>query len=195
MLRVIAAVLTLSLGACAPAPAHMAASQASEVLERFAAGVAPMDVCTPSGRAMLRGAVRAYGAEMARAGLTWPQVPGPGVDPASLKRMDIAVMIAFGAGFVEGSDFRGRARPLIGRMTLTQWPEIRDMRAAARTECRQVVALQQAAARFVIESERYQGMRAEGGEGLERQAMMLLRARREMETLAAQAGLSVGAGT
>lgn len=101
----------------------MAASQASELLERFAAGSAPMDVCTPAGRALLRGAVRSYGAEMARAGVTWPLVPGPGVDPASLKRMDIAVMIAFGAGFVEGSDFRGAARPLIGRMTLTQWPE------------------------------------------------------------------------
>lgn len=171
----------------------MAASQASELLERFAAGSAPMDVCTPAGRALLRGAVRSYGEAMAYAGVTWPLVPGPGVDPASLKRMDIAVMIAFGAGFVDGSDFRGRARPLIGRMTLTQWPEIRDMRTAARTSCAQVVAVQQAAARFVIESERYEGMRADNDEAAERQALLLEHARREMETQAASAGLRLAA--
>ena len=44
------------LCACAPGPAAMSATQASEMLELFAAGHAPGDVCTPQGRALLRGA-------------------------------------------------------------------------------------------------------------------------------------------
>ena len=58
------------LSACAPGPVAMPATQASEMLELIAAGHPPGDVCTPQGRALLRGAVRSYGNAMAQAGQT-----------------------------------------------------------------------------------------------------------------------------
>jgi hypothetical protein len=167
----------------------MPATQASELLEQFAAGAAPQDVCTPQGRALLRGAVRAYSAEMARAGLAWPAVPVGG-DPDAVKSVDANVLIAFTAGFVERSDFVGPARQLIGQFTFEQWPELPDMRRAARVACEEVAALQQAAARFVLETERYRGVaqRAEKGESaapqLQRQARRLERAESAMQTAA-----------
>ncbi|MBC7769147.1 MAG: hypothetical protein H7124_10205, partial [Phycisphaerales bacterium] len=62
MLRTLIVAAALGSSACAPSPVSMPATQASEVLELFAAGTPPGDVCTPQGRALLRGAVRAYGA-------------------------------------------------------------------------------------------------------------------------------------
>ncbi len=193
MRPVLALAALLGTSACAPAPApvHMAATEASELLERFAAGAASADVCTPQGRALLRGAVRAYGAAMESGGVAWPAIPVMGADADQLRSMDVTVLVAFAAGFVEASDFRGNARRMANALALTQYPEIRNMRAAARGACSEVAALQQAAARFVLETERYREMaeRAIGGhreaERLRRQERRMARAEMQMQDLAA----------
>jgi hypothetical protein len=178
----------------------MAATQASEMLERFAAGSAPANVCTPEGRALLRGAVRAYGAEMARAGVAWPAVPARG-EGEIVKGVDATVLAAFAAGFVEASDFRGRARALIGEFSLAQWPHLGGVRQAARVACEEVVELQQAMARLVLEAERYQDLALfaarEGGpraqQRVERQEQRLQRAQTQMQLSAAQVEVAVRA--
>ncbi|HJS79965.1 MAG TPA: hypothetical protein VJ748_05030 [Vitreimonas sp.] len=183
MLRRTALAVGLLACACAPAPTPMAASEASEHLERFAAGSAG-DVCTPQGRALLRGAVRSYGAELARAGVAWPALPdGPG---EALHSTDVAVAVAFAAGIVEASDFRETARGAVSRFALTHWPQLRDMRAAARLACGQVIELQQAASRLVVEMERYQRMSLRADpERLRRQQERLANAEARLEALAA----------
>ena len=189
MLRKLILASAFMTSACAPGPSAMPATQASELLERFAAGASAQDVCTPEGRAMLRGAVRAYSAEMARAGLTWPTAPGAG-DPDAVKSVDANVLIAFTAGFVERSDFSGPARRLIGQFTFAQAPDLPNLRRAARVACEEMAAFQQAAARFVLETERYRGVsqRAEkdigDGAQLDRQARRLERAEVAMQTAA-----------
>jgi hypothetical protein len=182
--------LAASLGACAPAPANMPATQASEVLARFAAGSASANVCTPEGRAVLRGAVRAYGQEMSMNGVAWPMMPGFGASEA-LNSVDVSVLVAFAAGFVEVSDLHGPARRFARRLSFTQWPEIRSMRDATRVACDEVVALQQAAARVVIETERLRLMtqRAGGalnGDRVRRQHDRVERAHLAMQQIAAQ---------
>lgn len=183
--------LGLAASACAPAPVSMHATEASQLLAQFAAGAGPADVCTPNGRALLRGAVRAYGEEMKRSGVAWPAVPVRGEDPDELDTVEISVLIAFAAGFVQASDFHGATRGLMGQLTFTQWPEMRAMRAAARVACDEVVDLQQAASRYVMEADRYQRI-ADGssrssraGERLQRQARLMERAREAMEISAA----------
>ena len=172
----------------------MPAAEASELLARFAAGSGSADVCTDEGRAVLRGAVRAYGAEMQANGVAWPAIPGMGGDSNALSTIDVSVLIASAAGFVDASDFHGPARQMIGRLSFAQWPEIRSMRQAARVACPDVVQLQQAAARFVLESERLHDMaeRAENArnsqravERLQRQSVRVERAQVQMQTVAA----------
>lgn len=170
----------------------MPASQASEVLARFAAGSASMNVCTPEGRAVLRGAVRSYGEEMSVNGVAWPMMPGFGASATeALNLVDVSVLVAFAAGFVETSDLHGPARRFARRLAFTQWPEIRSMRDATRVACTEVVALQVAAARVVIETERLRQMteRAGGsltGERVERQHDRVERAHVAMQQIAAQ---------
>jgi hypothetical protein len=177
------------LSACAPTPVRMPAAQASELLNLFAAGRGPANVCSADGRALLRGAVRAYSAEMRRSGLSWPVVPGvSATEPVT--HVDTSVMIAFAAGFVKADDFRGR--PRLSEVALMQWPEIRSMRTAARQACEEVVALQQAAADFVLERSRYelmsQSVRKNQGaaERLHRQSARLQRAEDRMQLRAAE---------
>lgn len=134
----------------------MAATDASEVLAQFAVGRGDADVCTPDGRALLRGAVRAYGGAMQAAGVNWPALE-PADRNASVGAIEASVLVAFAAGFVEASDFRG-ARAMAAQLSFMHWPELRDLRAAARVACGDVVALQQAAARVVIETERLREM-------------------------------------
>jgi hypothetical protein len=194
MRRVIAGLLILATGACGPAPVNMAATDASELLARFAAGSAPADVCTAEGRAVLRGAVRSYGAAMEANGVAWPVVPNFGSEAQALSSVDASVLIAFAAGFIEVSDFQGRARGLVTHMSFAQWPEIGGMRRAARVACTEVVALQQAAARVVIEADRFaqvrqtaerdRGSRA-AAERVRRQAVRLERAQAQMQMVAA----------
>jgi len=173
--------------ACAPAPAPMAASEASEHLARFAAGEVDAHVCTAEGRGLLRSAVRGYGAELARAGVAWPSLPG--VSEEAPNSVDAAVLVAFAAGLLEQSDFQGAARRMVGQTSLAEWPQLRTMRVAARVACGRVMELQHAASQFVLEMTHYQRMaahvnRADPGR-LARQEARMQRARRQMEQVAA----------
>jgi hypothetical protein len=182
MLRVGIMAAGLLACACTPAPAPMSASEASERLERFAAGASALDVCTPNGRALLRGAVRAYSAELANAGVAWPSWPGEG---QALHRMDAAVVVAFAAGFVDASDFSSAGRNAASRIALAYWPQVTDMRAAARIACSQVSAVQQAAAHVAAEMERYRRMSLRADpERLRRQRERLENAQAQLEALA-----------
>jgi hypothetical protein len=182
MLRATVLGACLLVGACAPGPAPMAASEASERLERFAAGAAAGEVCTPQGRALLRGAVRSYGAELARAGVAWPALPEAG---DAMRGTDLAVTLAFAAGFVEASDFQNGARGAISRFALAQWPQFREVRAAARLACGQVVELQRAASHLAGEVQRYERISARADpERLRLQQERLQRAEAQLDALA-----------
>lgn len=176
--------------ACAPAPVEMPAAQASEVLNLFAAGGGPANVCSADGRALLRGAVRAYAREMSQAGVAWPVVPGVRGEAENVTAVDASVTIAFAAGFVTTGDLPFPARRAMAELTFDEWPEIRRMRAAARVACEDVVALQRAAARFVVERARLaemagRGERAESAERLHRQSVRVARAEEQMRDRAA----------
>lgn len=196
---IMAALVATSSCAPAPAPVQMAATDASELLERFAAGSVAADVCTPQGRALLRGAVRAYSAAMASGGVAWPAVPVMGESPDPLRSVDITVLVSFAAGFVEASDFRGNARRMVGELALMQYPEIREMRSAAHVACNEVAALQRGAAHFVLETERYRQMAEQAmgdqreAERLRRQERRMARAQAQMQDLAAAVQARVGA--
>jgi hypothetical protein len=183
MLRVTALAVGMLASACSPPPAPMAASEASEHLERFAAGAAADDVCTPQGRALLRGAVRSYGAALAQAGVAWPALPdGASETPRSI---DVAVTIAFASGLVDASDFQANARRAVSRFALTHWPQLRDMRSAAHVACAQVIELQQAAWRLTQEMERYRRISTRPDpERLLRQQERLANAQAQLEALA-----------
>lgn len=188
MVRGIWIVAALLVCACTPAPVSMSAGEASERLARFAAGPAPDMVCTPEGRALLRGAVRAYSAAMAQAGVDWPAAP---VDEGeALRSVDAAVSVAFAAGILDGSDF-GRGVGAVDGIVAEYWPQITDMRPAARFACGQVVELQRAASQLVAEMERVQRLAAQvargGGdaERLRRQQARLARVQADLEALAA----------
>lgn len=191
MKRGLVLALAAALTACAPAPVQMPAAQASEVLNLFAAGRGPANVCSADGRALLRGAVRAYSREMTRSGVAWPALPTETGEAQNLTHVDVSVMIAFAGGFVKAGDFHGAPRFLMNQLALAQWPEIRSIRLAARDACEEVVALQQAAAAFVLESTRYREMtsRHRSGRGdaerLRRQSVRMQRAEERMRDSAA----------
>jgi hypothetical protein len=138
--------------------------------------------------------VRAYGGAMQAAGVAWPALQSPD-RTASLGAVEASVLVAFAAGFVEASDFRGGARAMAAQLSFVHWPELRDLRAAARVACNDVVALQQAAARVVIETERLREMtesaeRRErlshnGGQRLMSQHRLVERAQNAMQQRAA----------
>jgi hypothetical protein len=183
--------LAAALSACAPAPVRMPAAQASEVLNLFAAGEGPANICSADGRALLRSAVRAYSREMQISGVAWPAVPGVASDGGQVTPVDVSVMIALAAGFVKASDFRSAPRAFMNKLALGEWPEIRSMRSAARDACGEVVALQQATAALVLESTRYREMAAHARSGrgdaerLRRQSLRLRRAEEQMQLSAA----------
>lgn len=187
MLRGAAIVVGILACACTPAFKPMSASQASEHIEHFAAGSSTPDVCTPQGRALLRGAVRAYSGALAQAGVDWPALSSDG-EP--LRSTDVAIAVAFAAGFVEASDFHADARADVRHFALTHWPQFRDMRAAAHLACTRVIELQHAALRLAAEMDRYRRLmaRAEYGRGdpvrLRRQRERLASAQAQVETLA-----------
>jgi hypothetical protein len=172
--------------ACAPSPTPMAPTQASELLAQFAAGATPADICTPQGRALLRGAVRAYGAEMFAAGVTWPA--SLAANPDDVSAVDVAVQVAHAAGFVEASDFR-RARD--AGWSFDSAPELAIVRDTARIACAEAAALQQAAVRLLLESARYQELArraetdAQAAQRLELQHRLMQRAQSQFETAAA----------
>lgn len=190
MKRGLVLALAAMLSACAPTPVQMPAAQASEVLNLFAVGRGPANLCSADGRALLRGAVRAYSREMARSGVSWPMMPDGGATQP-VTHVDASVMIAFAAGFVKANDFRGGPRLLMHQFSLSQSPELRAMRAAARDACGEVAAWQQAAATFLLENARYEQMRdiSRSGRGaierLHRQSMRVQRAQERMLETAA----------
>ncbi|HYD86160.1 MAG TPA: hypothetical protein VEA80_01680 [Vitreimonas sp.] len=175
MLRKLVLGLALAASACAPAPPSMPATDAIELLERFAAGAAGIDVCSPQGRATLRGAVRSYSAEMEAAGVAWPTLP----DEGALKAVDVTVVMALVSGFVEPSDLDGRARALAGGLMVANFPQVRDFHRAARVACAELVELQQTASRYAIERQRLERLMARADEG----ARAAERVRRQSERL------------
>ena len=191
MKRGLALALAAALCACAPAPVEMPAARASEVLNLFAAGAGPANICSRDGRALLRGAVQAYSRAMQQSGVAWPVVPGETGEAENVTSVDISVMIAFAAGFVKTSDFQHPARGMLTNLTFAQWPEIRSIRSAARVACDEVQALQQAASRFVLEQSRMAQMvhtarqGRETSERLRRQSVRVQRAQARMQETAA----------
>lgn len=181
--------LSAALCACAPAPVSMPAAQAAEVLSLFAAGQGPANICSSDGRALLRGAVQAYSREMAEAGVAWPVIPQASEETENVTSVDISVMIAFAAGFVETGDFQAQARGMLTHLTITQWPEIRSMRRAAGVACADVQALQQAASGFVVEQSRMAQMvhaaRGRDADRVRRQSVRVERAQTRMNETAA----------
>jgi hypothetical protein len=163
--------LAAAAGACAPAPVEMPAAQASEVLNLFAAGRGPASVCSADGRALLRSG-----------------------EAGNVTTVDGSVAIAFAAGFVKAGDLPVPARHIMTQLTFDEWPEITRMRAAARVACQDVVALQQAAAHYLVERARMAdmaggakgvGLRAESAERLQRQSVRVARAEMQMNDMAA----------
>ena len=187
LLRVSLMAACLAATACAPAPVRMTASEASERLERFASGSLAADVCTPGGRAVLRGAVRAYSAAMAQAGVAWPALP-ESAEEGQLRNLDVAVVVAFAAGLVERSDIDMAAR---ARLAPIGGVDLLNLRAAGRVACAEVLQLQQAASRVVAELDRYQRLAARDAAGrrdrerLVRQRQRLEQAQADMQRLAA----------
>lgn len=181
--------LAAALCACAPAPVSMPAAQAAEVLSLFAAGQGPANICSSDGRALLRGAVQAYSREMAEAGVAWPVIPQASEETENVTSVDISVMIAFAAGFVETGDFQAQARGMLTHLTINQWPEIRSMRRAAGVACADVQALQQAASGFVVEQSRMAQMvhavHGRDAERVRRQSVRVERAQTRMNETAA----------
>lgn len=186
--------LAAALSACAPAPVQMPAAQASEVLNLFASGRGPASICSDDGRALLRGAVRAYAREMDRSGVAWPAVPGVSGEAENVTHVDLSVMVAYAAGFVKTSDFQQPVRGFLTGLTFAELPDILSLRRAARFACEDVEALQRASARFVMEQTRMGDMvrsaerhstGRETADRLRRQSDRVNRAREEMQEMAA----------
>lgn len=178
-----AIILCATVAACGQMPATMTATEASEMLAQFAAGAAPVDLCSGDGRARLRGAVRSYADAMLQAGVAWPAPVA--TNPEEVSSVDVAVQVALAAGMLEPSDFRGA---LTGT-ALRDWPEIDRLREAAGGACAEASELQQAAARFVLETARYRWLSQRAGEDpqaaarLERQARLAQRAEARFDML------------
>lgn len=153
MLRIAVGSLSVWLCACAPGPASMRAAEASEILARFAAGALSGEACAPRGRAVLRGAVRAYGAAMAQAGQSWPALPRSNAE--AWRTLDVAVATAAAAGLVEASDLSAEARAALDAAPFRDSAALARVRDGAHLACAEAFDLQHAAARLVIETARY----------------------------------------
>jgi len=113
-----------------------------------------------------------------------------------LNSVEVSVLIAVAAGFVEASDLRGPARMLAAQMSLEHWPAVRDLRAASQVACPELLQLQRTTARFVMERERYDALAsraddARAAERLRRQQERMARSMQAMRALAAQITLKV----
>lgn len=149
----ILALATAALASCDGAGAGMRAGDASAFLAQFADGRAPADVCTPQGRGMLRTAVRAYGAAMAANGAAWP------LDAEqALGSMETTVLASVATGLIERSDLRGSARGAALQLASSYLPDASRFHGALSAACVEMVALQQAAARYILEGERQRSL-------------------------------------
>jgi len=190
-MRVMVLMCAAALSACG-APA-MSAREAALVLERYVAGD-ELDPCTREGRAMLRGAVRAYAAEMSQAGLAWPNLAPEGVRQEEMDAVEIAVLIGFAAGFIEANDLPQPARVRAHRLALSNLPQVWNLRGVTRDACPDVLVMQRAASRYMREMERYrrevESARENGGEGAVRRLLaqntVLTRAQQDMQAAAAR---------
>ncbi len=131
---------------------------------------------------------------MQQSGVSWPIIPDEAGEAGSVTSVDISVMIAFAAGFVKTNDFQHPVRGMLAHLTILQWPEIQNIRSAARVACDDVQRLQQAASRFVVEQSRLAQMAhnvrvrnqgRETSERLRRQAVRVQRAQEQMQEMAA----------
>lgn len=122
-------------------------------------------------------------------GVAWPATGGD-----QLNGVEASVLVAFSVGFVEASDFYGRAR--LSRSSLLR--NGRKCAACARRDAlpaTEVVALQQAAARVVTETERLRQMADGRPERVERQRERVERAHVLMERQAALVSARVDAAS
>lgn len=188
------AILALSALAVACAPVSMSATDAAMVLEAFTAGAPEaVDVCKAEGRNQLRGAVRAYGEAMHENGQDWPALVEPDERQEPMSAMEITVLIAFAAGFVQASDLQQPARGRAQRLAFAHLPHMIELRGVAMDACPDVVAMQRAASRYMLEMERYahvvESARRNGGEAavgrILSQNAVLKRAQEDMERAAA----------
>lgn len=172
----------------------MSAGDAALVLEAFTAGAPDAaDVCAPAGRDQLRLAVRTYGATMAENGQDWPAVAEPDARQEQMSAVEVAVVIAFAAGFVQGSDLLQPARGRAQRLAFAHLPHMIKLRGVAMDACPDVVAMQRAASRYMLEMERYADViasaRRNGGEAavgrILSQNAVLKRAEEDMQHAAA----------
>lgn len=174
-------------GACAPGPARMPASEAGAWLEHFAASAGPENICTPEGRATLRGAVRAYGQAMAEGGEVWPNVSD--TDANSITAVEASVLTAARSGLVELSDLIGPARAMADE--LAPVPALPNVQQMTDVACGDLVQLQQTAVRLILERERYKilaeraarQLDERAAEQLSRQAERLQRSMTEIEMI------------
>jgi hypothetical protein len=159
--RAVAVALVWAAPACAPALPSISQTEARAVLERFAAGQAPVDVCEPEGRALFRGAVRSYARAMAESGQPWPNISTLGEgDSAGPTGIDVMVLGALGAGFIEPNDIRGPTRILARHIARAYNADLSDVRRAVEIACPEVVEMQQVLARAYIEDQRFEARMA-----------------------------------
>jgi hypothetical protein len=190
MRHAIFAAAALALAGCGPAP--MNALEAAQVLEAFTAGAGP-DVCAPGGRGQLRGAVRAYGEAMTENGAEWPALAAHEEEQQALSSVEVSVMISFAAGFVHATDLPRAARGRAQMLVLEHLPHMMRMRRVGVEHCAEVVSMQRAASRYMLEMERMkhavESARRNGGEGavaqLLHQNAVIRRAQEDMEIAAA----------
>jgi len=169
MRKLVCIALAAAVGACGvAAPPTMEANAAAEFLRRYAGGSQASDVCTAEGRMQLRAAVRAHGAALQADGVTWPDIPTHEHE-AVLDAVEVSVIVSFAAGFIEPSDLQQDARRTAQRMALANLAGVLRFRDAVRVACAEVVTLQQAAARYIAEMNRYEEIvrRARGRGGQE----------------------------
>lgn len=158
MKMIAAACAALALAACGSAPEAMSVGEASAFLARFAAGEA--DVCGAEGRTHLRGAVRAYGQEMATHGVAWPQFNPAEARAQGGSATDLAVIAAFSIGFVERGDLIGAAQSAAEQAARAHLADMARVRGGAVQACAEFAALNRAATGYMAAVERQEALSA-----------------------------------
>lgn len=157
MKSIAAACAALALAACGSAPQAMSVGEASAFLAQFASGEA--EVCGGEERAHLRGAVRAYGREMAANGVAWPQFNPAEARAQGASATDLAVIAAFSLGFVERDDLMGVAQRIADQAARAHLADIARLRGGANQACAEFAALLRAATGYMAAVERQEALR------------------------------------
>ncbi|HRE43538.1 MAG TPA: hypothetical protein PKY87_06160 [Terricaulis sp.] len=135
----------------------MSVGEASAFLAQFASGEA--EVCGGEERAHLRGAVRAYGREMAANGVAWPQFNPAEARAQGASATDLAVIAAFSLGFVERDDLMGVAQRIADQAARAHLADIARLRGGANQACAEFAALLRAATGYMAAVERQEALR------------------------------------